>query len=277
MEKIVILMATYNGEKYIEEQIQSIISQTFQNWELYVRDDGSSDSTVHIIELLCKQDNRINLLNDKEKHLGAKHSFLRLLSKVDGDLYMFCDQDDVWLPNKIERTLKEYKKQSQLYSGPIVIHTDVKVVDENLNTISHSYFKSIKINPDKYKSYNYLAIICFTQGATMLFNNEAKYLCFPLPKDPRMHDFWVSTRVLRNGGRIFTIYDQTMLYRQHGNNVYGANIGKNNSLLSCFLSTKSIVKKNWEKYKYLKTDDYGPFIKYLWYRLRLLIGMNILS
>lgn len=273
-----ILLASYNGEKYINEQIDSIIQQTYQNWKLIIRDDGSSDNTISIINEYCEKDKRIILFDDSEKHVGAKNSFIRLLEYVEGELFMFCDQDDVWLPNKIELSIQAYNNAKNQKSDefPIIVHTDATLVDAELNILANSYWKTNNIQPERLKSYNLMAIECCVQGTTMLFNDACKKLCFPHPMDIRMHDFWVSTRLLRAGGHIETVYEPTLLYRQHGNNVYGVRFGKSNTFIVRLQKIKDVVDVNINKYNYLKTDGYGSIFKYLYYRIKLyLLRYNI--
>ena len=110
--KIEILMATYNGEKYIREQIDSIISQTYSNWTLLIRDDVSKDDTVKIIKEYEKKDKRIKLLEDNKGNLGFVKNFEELLKNSSEDFIMFSDQDDYWLEDKIEKYINELKKIS---------------------------------------------------------------------------------------------------------------------------------------------------------------------
>ena len=107
---IAILLSTYNGSKYLREQLNSIIDQTVKDWILYVRDDGSTDETIDIIKEYVSLYPNINYIEDIQ-NLGSARSFMKLLSLVEADHYMFCDQDDVWLPTKIEVSLMEMKKQ----------------------------------------------------------------------------------------------------------------------------------------------------------------------
>ena len=140
MSKIAILLATYNGARFIREQIDSIKDQTYKDWDLYVRDDGSTDNTVSIIQEYENMNPNIHLFEDEEKHIGAKNSFMKLLSAIDSDYYMFCDQDDIWLPTKIEHSVDLLEKTEKKYPNkPIIVHTDVTVVDGNLNVLSQSY------------------------------------------------------------------------------------------------------------------------------------------
>lgn len=278
MKNIAILMASYNGEKYIKEQIDSIIGQTYKDWDLYVRDDGSNDSTVEIIKSYERDYPNIHLLDDKEKHIGAKNSFMKLLSAIESDYYMFCDQDDIWLPTKIERSVNLLEATEKEHSNiPIIVHTDVTVVDGNLNVLSQSYWRSAHIKPERYKSYNYLAIFCCVQGTTMLFNKLAKQVCYPLAEDVRMHDFWVATRVIKNGGLIASLYEQTVLYRQHSNNVYGVSFGDSLKLSSKLKSIKEVIAVNTDKYNYLRKDGYGNIFKFLWFRSRIFINRFVLD
>jgi len=272
VKNIAILMASFNGEEYIREQIDSIVRQTYKCWDLYVRDDGSNDATIEIIKSYEQDYPNIHFVDDKVKHVGAKNSFIRLLSSIDSELYMFCDQDDVWLPTKIEHSVELLEATEREYpDSPIVVHSDVTVVNDHLNILSQSYWKSAHVKPERYKSYNYLAIFCCVQGTTMLFNRRAKNMCYPLAEDIRMHDFWVATRVIRNGGKIVSLYEQTVLYRQHSNNVYGVSFGDSLKLYNKLRNIKEVFKVNADKYRYLRKDGYGGVLKYLWYRTKIFI------
>ena len=107
---IAILMSTYNGECYLKDQIESILSQTYKDWILYIRDDGSTDRTIRIIKTYVgNYPDKIIYEYDRLGNLGSGRSFMKLLSSIDSDYYMFCDQDDVWLPSKIEKTYLKMK------------------------------------------------------------------------------------------------------------------------------------------------------------------------
>lgn len=216
--KVEILMATYNGENYIVEQIESLFNQTYSNWSLLIRDDGSKDKTIEIVEELEKQyPDKIKLLRDNKGGLRAKDNFLELLRNSKENYIMFCDQDDVWLPNKIEITLK---KMLQVEDGPTLIHTDLKVVDKNLNIVSNSFWKFQNIDP-KRKSYNYLIIQNNITGCTMMINKELADLSNKNFPNGLMHD-WIIGIIASLKGRIEYINISTILYRQHGNNDTGA-------------------------------------------------------
>ena len=111
----------------------------------------------------------------------------------------------------------------------------------------------------------------------MLFNKLAKQVCYPLVEDVRMHDFWVATRVLKKGGFIATLYEQTVLYRQHSNNVYGVSFGDSLKLNSKLKGIKEVLAVNSDKYNYLRKDGYGSILKFLWFRSRIFFNRFVLD
>ena len=164
-EKIDILLATYNGEKYVAEQIESILNQTYKNFNLIISDDNSSDNTPKILEDYAKKDSRI-ILNLQEKNLGVVKNIEFLLEQVQNEYYMLSDQDDVWLEQKVEKSLETLKNENA-----DLVFGDLEIVDENLKTIHPSFSdfmsltKKIEKNINNYK-LNYL-YNCIT-GCTIL-------------------------------------------------------------------------------------------------------------
>ncbi len=139
--KVNILLSTYNGEQYLKEQVKSIQDQTYQDWQLLIRDDGSTDGTVEIIQELVAQDERIRFINQGAiENLGVIKSFHALLKYEEADFYCFSDQDDVWLPEKIALQVAEATKHPQ--EEPLLVYTDLKVVDENLNVQHESMIRT---------------------------------------------------------------------------------------------------------------------------------------
>ena len=263
--KIAIIMATYNGERFLAEQIESIINQSEKDWKLYIRDDGSQDKTIEIIQEYSQKDSRIINIEDKETHLGPGKSFFKALEQIDAELYMFSDQDDFWLPDKIEVSLNAYNSIKESKTRPIIVHTDISVTDENLNIIRKSRWDDVNLDPNKLKSYNYLAQYCYTQGCTLLFNNSAKKLAIPIADYASMHDWWISTRCIKAGGIIESVYTPTMLYRQHSNNVVGMHYDN----IDFFSRKKEGLKNNIKRYSRLKQDGYGSLLKYIFYKFLL--------
>ena len=223
MNTVTILLATYNSSKFLREQLDSLFQQTFSEWTLVIRDDGSSDETIAIIKEFQQKFPNILLLEDTNKNIGASKSFMRLLEKTDSSYYFFCDHDDIWLPNKVKDSL-DLMKKTELGNmmKPVIIHSDLKVVDKNLNIISNSFWKSSGIKPNYLENKNLIQVFNCVTGCTMLFNKTVKELAFPYPASIPMHDWWLAIVTLRNNGIIRHIDQPTILYRQHGSNEVGA-------------------------------------------------------
>lgn len=246
-KKIQILMATYNGEKYLDEQLESIISQTYKNWEILIRDDGSKDNTISIVEKYKKKyPNKIFLIKDNSNNLGACYNFLKLLEWASSEYIMFSDQDDIWLKNKIEITLNEMIENESVYPNlPIAIHTDLKVIDSDKNIIYDSYYKFIKLDPRKQIKLGHILIRNALTGCTVMINKKLLSLIIPYPNGILMHDLWIYFIANIFGKSIF-IDRQTILYRIHDNNTIGIKI--NTSFNKNIFSFICNFKKNKETF-----------------------------
>lgn len=288
---VAILMATFNGERFIEEQINSICNQTFKDWTLYIRDDGSTDKTLSIINRFEKKDNRIHLISDNMKRLRPMKSFLTLLKEVEADFYFFCDQDDFWKKNKLELMMRQILNQNN--KKPNLVYCNLQCVDSSLNPIDNNFNNLV----GTVTSYSR----CITNdmpGCVMLINKALRDLTNKYTtnyKEIMMHDWWIAL-IAQFCGKITFLNDRLILYRQHGDNAVGA--GKNGSTLKKIFQ-KGIVKKQ-EKLviqTYLQITDffetYKNFIskkdievierliscryKSILYRLNFLIKNNIHS
>src|SRR5574344_1754192 len=235
---IAILLTTYNGQNFLSEQLDSILEQTEKNWTLYIRDDISNDDTISIIKSYAKRDIGIKLMEDPTKR-GAVGGFMWLLSEVEADYYMFCDQDDVWKNKKIELTLKKMMEVTKK-GLPTIVGTDLSIVSSNLDIIQNSCRKyahySISQLSDKYFHLFYNNIT----GCTMMLNNDAKAVSLPYPDMAEMHDAWVAAAVLWNSGVIGYCDEPLMLYRQHNHNISGVRL---NPLWKKCLNIRTVISK----------------------------------
>ena len=218
-----ILMATYNGERYVAEQIESIQRQTYQDWRLLVSDDCSNDNTLGIVRSYLVSDPRIRIVSEGVHRGGARENFISLLLKSKSPYAMFCDQDDVWLPEKIEVSLSKLCSIEEPQPGtPCLVFTDMEVVDANLNRISPSFEKDSNIDPTR-TSFPQVLAQSLGAGCTMMFNHPLVELMARNCdyNGMIMHDHW-ATIVSAAFGRIGYVDRALSLYRQHGDNTIGA-------------------------------------------------------
>lgn len=219
-EQIDILLATYNGEKYLKEQIDSILNQTYKNIKLIVSDDCSKDKTVEILKEYEKKDERVEIYI-QEKNLGVVKNIEFLLSKVESKYYMLSDQDDIWNEEKVEKSLEKLKEENA-----DLVFGDLEVVDKDLKTVYPSFGDFMLLN-DKIEKYintdklNYL-YNCVT-GCTILAKKETINYILPLPNESKylIHDHWIGLMVSLHG-KVAYIKEKYIKYRQHGNNEIGA-------------------------------------------------------
>lgn len=222
MSNIDILMASYNSEKYIASQIDSILNQTYKDYHIYINDDISTDNTLNILQNYKKQYNNIFSINQNSKRLGIKENFSDLINKSSADYIMFSDHDDVWFDNKIDITYNEMAALEKKYSSytPLLVFTDKTVTDENLNIINTSHNEIEKLNT-KNITFNRLLMGNVVSGCTMMINKPLKEICGYINKNAVMHDYWIALTAAVFG-HISYINKPTMYYRQHNNNTFGA-------------------------------------------------------
>ncbi|MBW9148508.1 glycosyltransferase family 2 protein [Clostridium sp. CM028] len=218
MNSITILLSTYNGEEFLEEQLNSIANQTFAGKiKLLVRDDGSSDSTLSILK---KWKCKLSLTIIKGANKGVVKSFSELISIApESDYYAFCDQDDIWNKDKIESAVNSLEKQKSQLS-PLLYFSNALVVDENLKSLNYNVHTKV---PGVCLSK---VMVCNPSlGCTMVFNRPALDAIREanITKSP-MHDKTMLIICILTGN---VVYDHTsrMLYRQHRNNVMGRQNG----------------------------------------------------
>lgn len=208
-KEVAILMSTYNGEKYIAEQIESLLNQTYSYIKIFIRDDGSTDRTKEIIKKFQRESKNIFLIEGE--NTGFMNSFFELLNISNGaDYYAYCDQDDVWMEDKIERAVKFLEKTD--FNKPVLYFSNSDYYDQDMKFLATA---------EKNKLYNFInsLVECVTQGMTMVINNKTRETIIRnRPQTCLYHDWW--TYMICSGfGEI--VYDDKSLvkYRRHNKSV----------------------------------------------------------
>jgi len=223
-----IVLAAYNGGKYITELFDSILCQTYKNWQLVIRDDNSSDDTTKIIgDYLKLHPDKFRKINDKNGNVGVIKNFEILLRASRSDYVLLCDQDDFWMPDKIEKLINRMLSAEDEASKdcPILIYSDYKIVDEELQVIAPSFWRLVNIKP-WHNSLNRLLVENVITGCTVMMNRKLVEMCLPFGKQIIMHDWWMGL-VAALYGRLAYIEEQLVCYRQHDRNVIGARSNRN--------------------------------------------------
>lgn len=221
--RVGILLAVYEGREYLEELLASIENQNYKNWLLIVGDDSlSNESSVFFLNREAKVEKKILYSLNKNKPLGVVKNFEGLMQSCEENYLMFCDQDDVWHPDKLKIEIEEMERLEALHPGkPILVHSDLEIVDSNLNTLAKSFFDSQRL-PRHHESALDQLILNNVTGCTMMMNRAACNLALPIPDEAIMHDWWIAAKVRYHGGIIGFVDQPLVKYRQHGSNVVGA-------------------------------------------------------
>lgn len=212
---ISILMATYNGEKYLRQQLLSLMAQTYPYWQLWIRDDGSADATVAIINEFCTLDPRIRKVPSSAENLGAGKAFFSLLPYSDTDYTIFCDQDDIWLEKKLEELVR-YAEEQLDETRPGIVYCDAYAYSDKLGvvtsqSISHLHAKNLQ---------EFLFFNSGYQGCSILFNRPLAQMAQNYTANFYMHDDIISL-IAHTFGEVCFLDKPLMLYRQHDRNVTG--------------------------------------------------------
>lgn len=220
-----VLLATYNGGRFLGEQFASLWAQTTQDFIVLVRDDGSSDTTAEILaDEARRRPGRVFILNDGATRMGPSRSFARLLEQCDADYIAFCDQDDVWEKEKLERfrdAIRRVEAKSAV-GLPVLCCSDVTVTNDELQVTADSYFRKHSIAPTADgMPLARLVFRNFAIGASTMINRALRDAALPLPERAIMHDWWL-VLVAQSVGQVIVLPGRSMLYRQHGGNAVGS-------------------------------------------------------
>lgn len=224
---VTILLAAYNGERYIGEQIESILAQTEKDWHLVIQDDCSSDRTVEIVQsYVAAYPEQIKLIQRNTPSGSAKSNFFSMLSYVDTEYWMTCDQDDVWLSYKLEMSMSMMRNIERNHPNiPLLIHTDLMVVDQYKTMVAQSMFRYQKLDKRRSSFANLLSQNIVT-GCTALMNRTLLEQIKIIPAEALMHDWWFAL-IASAFGKVVFVNQPTVLYRQHNENSVGAKNERN--------------------------------------------------
>ncbi|MGF6781106.1 glycosyltransferase family 2 protein [Paraburkholderia sp. GAS334] len=218
-----IALATWNGARYLPEMLESINAQTFPDWRLVVRDDGSADATRSIIDAFAARfPTKVTIVEDVDGRLGAAGNFNAATRVCTAPYVAFADQDDFWLPEKLDVTLKRMLEIEHLHgaSMPVLVHTDLRVVDVTLGEIAPSYVGLMRLDPVAGTRLERLLMRNVVTGCAMLSNRALVDLATPLPSGAVLHDWWFAL-VASCVGSVEFVNLPTILYRQHSDNAIG--------------------------------------------------------
>lgn len=221
LRDVQIVLATYNGAPYLEQQLQSILGQLGEG-ELLIHDDGSTDGTPALLRDWASRDSRIRVL-DGPPQGGASANFSYLLEQSAAP-YVFCaDQDDVWEPDKLRRMLTQMRFYEGVYGQewPLLVHSDLSLTGPQGDVIAPSMWAYQSIDPRWGDRFNLLLTQNVVTGCAMLVNRALLDRALPVPREATMHDHWLAL-VACGQGKVVWMEEPTVLYRQHGNNEVGA-------------------------------------------------------
>lgn len=240
--EVYILLAAYQGEKYIRRQLESVLAQDYPNIRLILSDDGSTDGTIQILEeYAAAHPEKITHYRATGRFGSAQRHFLHLLTEFhDAPYIMFCDQDDVWHKDKVRVTLCKMQQLERGENIPAMVHTDLRVVDEKLMEISPSFWKHSNLDGSRL-ALNQLLVQNVVTGCTMMINRSlAELVCRSVPdRGILMHDWWIGL-LASACGRTGFLPVPTVDYRQHGNNAVGAKNVRSGAYLWHRLTSKNM-------------------------------------
>lgn len=247
---ISIALCTYNGEKYLLEQLGSIAQQNHLPDELIVCDDGSSDETLSILDKFARTAPFEVRTVRNETNLGPSRNFAKAVKLCKGEWIFFCDQDDRWLPDKIKLTVSKLAQMSESLGAqtPLLVHTDAIVADNKLEEIHPSLWEFQHCYPHKGHQIGKLLNQNLVTGCTAVINQALRDKALPIPDGVMMHDWWLAL-VASAFGKIDIVPQATIFYRQHGLNDTGAKAWGLSEALSSLLDIRNrnyILKTNKE-------------------------------
>jgi len=275
-----ILMATYNGEHYLVEQIESILEQDYSDWRILVRDDCSTDRTMDILTQYARSigEDRFIVLDNNGLHLGCTGSFEVLIESSSSEYLMLCDQDDYWLPDKMSSELLALSKLEAKYPNvPCMVFSDLFVTDEELKVSTTLWNILGFVSSNKFDWRKNLALNVVS-GCTIVINHEARSLLLPFPSVETSHDVWIACCVGRFGV-VTSLSKPTMFYRQHGSNLIGSTYFSLGYLTKKVIHLRSVLRSTIEICKRLGdgSDLLTVLISKIYLNFRRLVRFLLVS
>lgn len=222
--EIDVLMACYQGERFLAEQLASLRAQDAADFSVLLQDDGSTDGTCALLQSVCKADARFRLGREAGRHLGAIGNFWSLLAQSDSPYAALCDQDDHWEPNRLSRCRSALKAMEARYGAdaPLMVHSDCRVVDASDASLHESFFRHQGWSP-KAVTLPRLLVQNNVTGCTLMMNAALRRLLIAHGDPARMvmHDWFIALTAAAFGHIAF-LDEPLVRYRQHGQNVKGA-------------------------------------------------------
>lgn len=219
MTSVQIALATYQGARFLPAQLDSLFAQSYADFSILIADDGSTDGSRTIIaDYMARYPGRIRLLSFGDPAGSALGNFRRLADHLDADYAMFCDQDDVWLPDKISRSLAAMRSAEACSAAatPVLVHTDMIMADAKLAPVRASFWRATRMDPTR-RRLREILVENSTAGCTMLANRPLYQLARPIPPQATMHDHWLAL-VAAAFGRIEYLDRGTLMFRRHDAN-----------------------------------------------------------
>jgi len=226
LRPLTVVLSSYNGAKFLPQQIESIRGQTCIDWSLLIRDDGSTDGTQQLIQSLTQADPRITVVSDPLGNVGPGASFGALLEYAysRGTQYVaLADQDDVWVPEKLDRQLELLRRKEAAAgtTAPLLVHSDLAVVDQDLAPVHPSFLSFEHLSHIAQWPIGTLLVQNFVTGCSTIVNRALLGIALPVPSAAIMHDWWLALCAACYGSILY-LPEATVLYRQHGGNTLGS-------------------------------------------------------
>ena len=241
-------MCTYNGEQFLKEQIDSILQQTYPPDEIIICDDCSKDHTVQIAKSVLAKWNGKWQVVENENNLGFRKNFENAIQLCHGDIIFLSDQDDVWMPEKIEKMMQVFQKNE----NAVLVFHDAELVDENLKQLAPSFWRTLDFEPTRFiqKDYRQLLGHNVVQGSACAFRKRLVDQACPFPQGA-VHDEWLALSAL-SIGNIFPLQEVLLKYRQWGKNALGGttpSISKRLKKWLFFTKNEATVHRKYAEYK----------------------------